>query len=48
MVTLAPTSPEFGSSLEMIGPEGGSVTVKVTPALDFPPAVVTTTGPVVV
>ena len=47
MVTLVPTSPESGSSLEMIGPEGGSVTVKVTPALDCPPAVVTTTGPVV-
>ena len=47
MVTLVPTSPESGSSLEMIGPEGGSVTVKETPALDCPPAVVTTTGPVV-
>ena len=29
-----PTGPESGSSLEMIGPEGALVTVKVTPALD--------------
>ena len=45
MVTLASTSPESGSSREMTG--AGRVTVKETPALDFPPAVVTTTGPVV-
>ena len=44
MVTLASTSPEFGSSREMTG--AGVVTVKVTPALAFPPAV-TTTSPVV-
>ena len=43
MVTLASTSPEFGSSREMTG--AGRVTVKETPALDCPPAVVTTTGP---
>ena len=29
-----PTGPESGFSLEMIGPEGALVTVKVTPALD--------------
>ena len=45
MVTLASTSPEFGSSREMTG--AGRVTVKVTPALAFPPDVLTTTGPVV-
>ena len=44
MVTLESTSPEFGSSLEIVG--AGMVTVKVTPVLDCPPAV-TTTGPVV-
>ena len=44
MVTLASTSPELGSSREMTG--AGRVTVKVTPALDCPPAV-TTTSPVV-
>ena len=47
MVTLAPTSPELGSSLEMEGAGGVAVTVKVTPELDCPPALVTTTGPVV-
>ena len=47
ILTLVSTSPESGSSLEMIGPDGGGVTVKVTPALDCPPAVLTTTGPVV-
>ena len=45
MVTLASTSPESGSSREMTG--AGMITVKETPALDCPPAVVTTTGPVV-
>ena len=45
MVTEASTSPEFGSSREMTG--AGRVTVKVTPALDCPPDVLTTTGPVV-
>ena len=45
IVTLASTSPEFGSSREMTG--AGRVTVKVTPALDCPPDVLTTTGPVV-
>ena len=44
MVTLASTSPESGSSREITG--AGVVTVKVTPALAFPPAV-TTTSPVV-
>ena len=43
MVTLASTSPESGSSREITG--AGRVTVKATPALDRPPAVVTTTGP---
>ena len=43
MVTLASTSPESGSSREMTG--AGRVTVKVTPALDCPPEVLTTTGP---
>ena len=42
-----PTGAESGSSLEMFGPVGALVTVKVTPALDCPPAVVTTTSPVV-
>ena len=45
MVTLASTSPEFGSNREITG--AGMVTVKVTPALDCPPDVLTTTGPVV-
>ena len=45
MVTLASTSPESGSSREMTG--AGRVTVKETPALDCPPDVLTTTGPVV-
>ena len=45
MVTLASTSPELGSSREMTG--AGRVTVKETPALDCPPDVLTTTGPVV-
>ena len=44
MVTDVFTVPELGSSLEIAG--AGTVTVKVTPALDCPPAV-TTTGPVV-
>ena len=43
MVTLASTSPESGSSREMTG--AGRVTVKVTPALDCPPDVLTTTAP---
>jgi hypothetical protein len=43
MVTLASTSPELGSSREITG--AGRVTVKVTPALDCPPEVLTTTGP---
>ena len=43
--TSASTGPESGSSREISG--AGMVTVKVTPALDCPPAVVTTTGPVV-
>ena len=43
MVTLASTSPEFGSSREITG--AGRVTVKATPALDCPPDVLTTTGP---
>ena len=47
MVTLASTSPESGSSREMIGREAEGGTVKVTPALDRPADVVTTTGPVV-
>ena len=47
MVTLASTSPELGSSREMIGREAEGGTVKVTPALDRPADVVTTTGPVV-
>ena len=42
-----PTGAESGSNLEMFGPVGALVTVKVTPALDCPPAVVTTTSPVV-
>ena len=45
MVTEEFTSPELGSSREMTG--AGRVTVKVTPALDCPPDVLTTTGPVV-
>ena len=42
MVTLASTSPESGSSREMTG--AGRVTVKVTPALDCPPEVLTHHG----
>ena len=45
ILTSVSTGPESGSSREMIG--AGMVTVKVTPVLDCPPAVVTTTGPVV-
>ena len=45
MVTWVFTGPELGSRLEITG--AGMVTVKETPALDFPPAVVTTTDPVV-
>ena len=46
ILTSVPTGPESGSSLSMVGPVGVSVTVKVTPALDWVPTV-TTTGPVV-
>ena len=43
ILTSASTGPESGSSREITGT--GRVTVKATPALDCPPAVVTTTGP---
>ena len=45
ILTSASTGPESGSSREMTG--AGRVTVKETPALDCPPDVLTTTGPVV-
>ena len=45
ILTSASTKPELGSSREITG--AGRVTVKVTPALDCPPEVLTTTGPVV-
>ena len=45
ILTSASTGPESGSSREMSG--AGRVTSKVTPALDCPPDVLTTTGPVV-
>src|SRR5258708_37850139 len=44
MLTEAPTNPEVGLRLVMLG--GGKVTVKVTPLLAVPPTV-TTTLPVV-
>lgn len=44
MMTEAPTSPDVGLRLAMLG--GGTVTVKVTPLLAVPPTV-TTTLPVV-
>ena len=44
MMTEAPTSPDVGLRLVMLG--GGTVTVKVTPLLAVPPTV-TTTLPVI-